>query len=281
MRQRDTRRPSPTALLAAAHPGPTAVVTLVTLGLAVAVGAPPIAAALLTAGMLAGQLSVGWSNDWLDAARDVAARRTDKPVAEGAVPVETVRTAAFVALAPGLVLPLLASPPSGMLHLLFVASAWSYNLGLKATPASVLPYVVSFGSLPALVTLLPPHPALPPVWATVVGAAFGVAAHFANVVPDVAADRRAGSRGLPQLLGARASGVTAAVVLLAAAVVVAVAGRPAWPVGLLATLAAVGCAVVGLLVGLRPRPGRAPFRAVMAAALCLVVALLAAGSALR
>jgi uncharacterized membrane protein len=86
---------------------------------------------------------------------------------------------------------------------------------------------------------------------------------------------------LPQLLGARASGVTAAVVLLAAAVVVAVAGRPAWPVGLLATLAAVGCAVVGLLVGLRPLPGRAPFRAVMAAALCLVVALLAAGSALR
>jgi hypothetical protein len=36
-----------------------------------------------------------------------------------------------------------------------------------------------------------------------------------------------------------------------------------------------------LVVGLRRHPGRAPFRAVMAAALCLVVALLAAGSALR
>jgi 4-hydroxybenzoate polyprenyltransferase len=179
------------------------------------------------------------------------------------------------------VLPLLASPPSGLLHLLFVASAWSYNLGLKTTPASVLPYLVSFGSLPALATLLPPTPALPPLWATAVGAAFGVAAHFANVVPDVAADRRAGSRGLPQLLGARASGVTAAVVLLLAALVVAVAGRPAGPAGLTATIAAFGCAGFGLVVGLRSHPGRAPFRAVMAAALCLVVALVAAGSALR
>lgn len=281
MRQRDPRRALPVALLGASHPGPTAVVTLVTLGLAVAVGAPPAAAALLTAGMFAGQLSVGWSNDWLDSGRDRAAGRTDKPIAEGAVPVAVVRLAAFVALVPAAVLPLLASPPAGLLHLLFVASAWTYNLGLKATPASVLPYVVSFGSLPALATLLPPAPALPPLWATVAGAAFGVAAHFANVVPDVAADRRAGSRGLPQLLGARASGVTAAVVLLAAAVVVAVAGRPGWPIGLLATVAAMACAAFGLAAGLRPQPGRAPFRAVMAAALCLVVALLAAGPTLR
>jgi 4-hydroxybenzoate polyprenyltransferase len=281
MRQRDPGRASTVALLGASHPGPTAVVTVVTLGLAITVGAPPAAIALLTVGMLAGQLSVGWSNDWLDAARDVAAGRTDKPVAEGDVPVAAVRTAAFLALVPGLVLPLLASPPAGLLHLLFVASAWSYNLGLKATPASVLPYIVSFGSLPALATLLPPDPTLPPVWATVAGAAFGVAAHFANVVPDVAADRRAGIRGLPQLLGARASGVTAAVVLLAAGLVVAIAGRPEWPAGLAATAAALVAAVVGLVVGLRRRPGRAPFRAVMAAALCLVVALLAAGSALR
>jgi 4-hydroxybenzoate polyprenyltransferase len=122
---------------------------------------------------------------------------------------------------------------------------------------------------------------LPPLWATAAGAAFGVAAHFANVVPDVAADRRAGVRGLPQLLGARASGITAAVVLLAAALVVAVAGRPGAPIGPFATAAAVACAAFGLAVGLRPQPGRAPFRAVMAAALCLVVALLAAGSALR
>lgn len=281
MRQRDLRRPLAVALLGASHPGPTAVVTLVTLGLAIAVGAPPAAAALLTLGMLAGQLSVGWSNDWLDAGRDVAAGRTDKPVAEGSVPVAVVRAAAFAALVPGLVLPLLASLPSGLLHVLFVASAWSYNLGLKSTPASVLPYIVSFGSLPALATLLPPAPVLPPLWATVAAAAFGVAAHFANVVPDVDEDRRAGVRGLPQLLGARASGITAAVVLVAAALVVALVGRPGWPVGLLATVAAVLAAMLGLVVGLRRRPGRAPFRVVMAAALCLVVALIAAGSALR
>jgi hypothetical protein len=70
-------------------------------------------------------------------------------------------------------------------------------------------------------------------------------------------------------------------VLLAAALLVALAGRPAWPVGSLATVAALACAAVGLAVGLQPRPGRMPFRAVMAAALCLVVALLAAGASLR
>lgn len=281
MRPPRTRPALPVALLGAAHPGPTVVVTVITLGLALAVGAPPAAGALLTAGMLAGQLSVGWGNDWLDAARDRAAGRSDKPVAEGAVPVEAVRLAALVALPPALLLPLLASVPSGLLHVLFVASAWSYNLGLKATAASVLPYVASFGSLPALATLLPPGPVAPPWWATVTGAALGIAAHFANVVPDVAEDRRAGIRGLPQLLGARASAVVAPAVLLLAAVLVAIAGRPALPGGGLAVAAAVACAALGLAVGLRRRPGRASFRAVMAAALCLVVALLASGAALR
>ena len=43
----------------------------------------------------------------------------------------------------------------------------------------------------------------------------------------------------------------------------------------------VSAYLFGLAVGLRSHPGRAPFRAVMAAALCLVVALIAVGSALR
>ena len=279
MRPPRTRPAPPIALLGASHPGPTLVVTAITLGLALAVGAPPAPAALLTSGMLAGQLSVGWGNDWLDAKRDRVAGRHDKPVADGAVPVGVVRLAALVALAPAILLPVLASVPTGLLHVLFLASAWSYNLGLKATPASVLPYVVSFGSLPALATYLPSTPQAPPWWASAAGAAFGVAAHFANVVPDVAADRRAGIHGLPQLLGARASAVVAPAVLLGAALLVA--GHAAWPIGGLAVAAALACAIGGLAVGLRPRPGRAPFRAVMAAALCLVVALLASGAALR
>ncbi len=47
---------------------------------------------LATAAVLTGQLSIGWSNDWLDAYRDAAVRRFDKPVVSGAV---TARDAAF------------------------------------------------------------------------------------------------------------------------------------------------------------------------------------------
>jgi 4-hydroxybenzoate polyprenyltransferase len=274
-----TSRGTAAALARSAHLGPTLVVTGVTLGLGIAVGADAWRVALLTAGMLLGQLSVGWSNDWLDAGADRAAGRTDKPAADGRIDPALLRTAAFVALVPGLLLPLPASPPAALLHVVFVASAWTYNLGLKRTPVSVLPYIVSFGSLPALATLLLSPPMWPPFWATAAGAALGIAAHFANVVPDVEADRAEGSRGLPQLLGARVAGALAALVVLGAAVLIAVGARPG-PVGLIALLLTVLAAVVGLVAALSARPTRTAFRAVMAAALLLVVALLAAGSAL-
>ena len=267
------------ALARSAHLGPTVVVTGVTLGLGIAVGADAWRVALLTVAMLLGQLSVGWSNDWLDAGADRAAGRTDKPAADGRIDPALLRTAALVALVPALLLPIPASLPAAALHVVFVASAWSYNLGLKRTPASVLPYIVSFGSLPALATLLLSPPVWPPFWATAAGAALGIAAHFANVVPDVEIDRAEGSRGLPQLLGARVAGSLAALVVLGAAVLIGIGARPG-PVGLVALVLTVAAAVVGLVAALRARPTRTAFRAVMAAALLLVVALLAAGSAL-
>jgi 4-hydroxybenzoate polyprenyltransferase len=274
-----SRGGSAVALARSAHLGPTVVVTAVTLGLGIAVGAPAGSVALLTVAMFLGQLSVGWSNDWLDVAADRAAHRTDKPAADGRIAPGTLRTAALVTLVPGLLLPLPASPPAAVLHAVFIASAWSYNLGLKRTPASVLPYLVSFGSLPALATLLLIPPALPPAWATAAGAALGAAAHFANVVPDVEADRAEGSRGLPQLLGARVSGVVAAAVVLLAAALVALGARPG-PVGAIALALTAVAAIIGLVASLRARPGRTAFRAVMASALLLVIALIAAATAL-
>jgi 4-hydroxybenzoate polyprenyltransferase len=229
--------------------------------------------------MLLGQLSVGWSNDWLDAGRDRVAHRTDKPAADGRIAPARLRTAALVALVPALLLPLPASLPAALLHLLFVASAWTYNLGLKRTPASVVPYAVSFGSLPALATLLLVPPAWPPLWATAAGVALGVAAHFANVVPDVAADRAEGSRGLPQLLGARAAGAIAAVVVLGAAALVGLGAHPG-PAGIVLLVATAGTAIGALVAALRPHPGRTAFRAVMSAALLLAAAMILGGTGL-
>ena len=48
---------------------------------------------LLAAALLTGQLSIGWCNDAVDRGRDVAAGRTDKPLAVGTLGVRTVWTA--------------------------------------------------------------------------------------------------------------------------------------------------------------------------------------------
>ena len=72
-----------TALLRAAHGGPALAVTVLALLLAVAADLAPGRVALATGAVLAGQLTVGWSNDLRDRARDIAVGRTDKPLATG------------------------------------------------------------------------------------------------------------------------------------------------------------------------------------------------------
>jgi len=106
--------------------------------------------------VLAGQLSVGWSNDWLDAARDGATRRTTKPIVAGLVSAQEVKVAALLAAFAAVPLSLLSGWRAAVVHLVAIASAWAYNAGLKATRLSPLPYVISFALLPAFVTLGPP-----------------------------------------------------------------------------------------------------------------------------
>ena len=58
------------ALWAASHPGPSLVVTVLAVALGVGADLPPWRLALLAVAVLAGQLSVGISNDAIDAARE-------------------------------------------------------------------------------------------------------------------------------------------------------------------------------------------------------------------
>ena len=71
------------ALARSTHPGPGLAVTVVAVLLGVAVGLEPWRVAVLGLAMLFDQVSVGLSNDWIDADRDRAVGRTDKPVARG------------------------------------------------------------------------------------------------------------------------------------------------------------------------------------------------------
>ena len=70
-----------------------------------------------------------------------------------------------------LVLSFALGPAAGLMHVGCVASAWAYNLGLKATVWSWVPYAVSFGGLTAVVTLADGE--APPWWWPVGAALLG------------------------------------------------------------------------------------------------------------
>jgi 4-hydroxybenzoate polyprenyltransferase len=267
-------------LVRACHPEPTAAVTGVAAALAAATGRGVAGTVAVAAAVLAGQLSVGWMNDYRDRDRDVRTGRTDKPVAAGALAPGVLRWATVAAGIAVVPLSLLSGPPAGALHLAAVASAWSYNLRLKSTALSVLPYVVSFGLLPAFVTAgRPGHPVVG--WIVAAGALLGAGAHFANVLPDIDADLATGVRGLPHRIGPTASRVAAAVLLTAASLVLAVgpAGAPGG-LGYAAVGVAVVCGVGAALLGRRPG-SRAAFLGVLVVAAVDVALLVGSGTALR
>ncbi|WP_078876439.1 UbiA family prenyltransferase [Streptomyces sp. 150FB] len=264
------------ALLKSCHPGPTVVVTLLVAGLAVAAGQDTPGCVLATAAVLAGQLSVGWSNDAVDAVRDTAVGRGDKPVAGGAVGARTVRNAALVALVLCVPLSLLYGLLAGAVHLAGVLAAWAYNFGLKSTPLSWLPYAIGFASLPAFVTLGLPGAATPAWWIVTAAALVGVGAHLGNVLPDIEADLATGVRGWPQRLGPTAVRLLLPLPLVAATILLAL-GRPG-ALGAVAVGVALVAAVGGAVLGSR-RP-KLPFLAAIVVAAADVTLLLTQGAAL-
>src|SRR5690606_20447638 len=116
------------ALVVASHFPPTVMVTAFALALAAGIGAGARTTTLVTLAVLAGQLSVGWCNDWLDAPRDLAVGRTDKPVVQGSVTPGALRVAALAALATCVVLSFATGLVPGLVHVAAVASAWAYDV---------------------------------------------------------------------------------------------------------------------------------------------------------
>ncbi|HET9061392.1 MAG TPA: UbiA family prenyltransferase [Acidimicrobiales bacterium] len=282
------------ALARACHLEPTVAVSAMSVALAVSTGRSVRGVVAAGLAVLAGQLTVGWHNDWLDAGRDALAGRTAKPIVRGDVHRSTVLKAftasaiATVALSP------LSGWEAGLSHIAAVASALSYNARVKATIISFLPYCISFGLLVAFIAL-GRHPGQWPAWWAIGGAALmGAGAHFANVVPDIDQDRATGINGLPQRLGARASAVIA-LALLATSTMVIAAGRNGPPLAGYGALAG-GAAVIAVSAflsareadtGPPPQPyasrttkGAGWFRVAMLVALANVVLLVVEGGSL-
>jgi 4-hydroxybenzoate polyprenyltransferase len=260
------------ALLRASHPEPALAVTTLTVLLATIWDASAGTIALMGAAALTGQLTVGWSNDLIDRDRDRRSARHDKPLATGALTQTTVRTAIGAALVTTTVASLALGLRPGITHLVLVAAGWAYNLGLKRTVLSWLPYAVCFGGLPVVVSLAAGR-GWAPAWTVAAGALLGIGAHLVNAVPDLEDDRLTGVHGLPHRLGARRSIDVATALLLVGTVVTLVV--PAGGVDTLAVIALAACGA--LLVAGRLVPGRGPFRAALGIALIDVLALLLRG----
>lgn len=274
-------------LVLSTHPGPSAAVTVLAVVLGVGVGLPSSSVLLLTLAILFGQLSIGLSNDWIDAGRDAAVGRTDKPVGQGLISIPLVRGAALTCAALTVVISAGLGIAAGGVHLLLVASGWLYNAGLKRTPFSVVPFMVSFGLLPAVATLALPTPQFASWWVLAVGAVFGVSVHFTNVLPDLKDDARTGVIGLPHRLGRVASGIVAFGALSLAAVLLLVGPRVgADNPGAVPVIAIVGLvvseaiAVWGIVLVLTRPPGRLTFQLVIAASLLIAVQLALSGTQL-
>ena len=252
------------ALVRAAHPGPTVAVTVLTALLAVAAGHGLPSGLLVTSAVFSGQLTIGWSNDLVDAARDRAVARPDKPVAHGEVSEALVRLAIAFAAAACIALSLACGWRAAVVHLVLgVGSGWAYNLGTKRTPWSPLPYAVAFGSLPAVVSLALPTRSWPPTWMAVTGAVLGIGAHLLNALPDLADDVATGVQGLPQRLGAERVRLSAPGVLLAGSVVATLG--PAGPVPVGAWIGLGTCVL--LATAATTTRGRTPFAAAIGIAL--------------
>ncbi len=268
------------AIVGAAHAGPTVVVTLVTVVLATASGLEPWRVVAIGAMMLTNQLSIGWSNDAIDSARDREANRTDKPIVRGDVGARGIMMLAAASAITAMAISVTLGLALAMVHLVSLASGWLYNAGLKRGVAATLCYIVGFGLIPLMVTLARADPRPAEWWAIVMGGLLGLAAHFANVLPDLDDDRRHGIRSLPHRLGARWAGIIALVALAAAGVLGVVGPGVATPVTIVGATATLVLLVAGVVVIVRAPESRGLFRIIMLAALAVVVTLAGAASAI-
>jgi len=150
----------------------------------------------------AGQASIGWVNDYVDAKTDIELNRAQKPSVRYSLEPEDLRIPIITALFVLLPFSFLAAGwIGGAAHILAVSSAQIYNLYLSRTIWSWLPYAVSFSLLTVFLTQSS-STSLWPSWQIVgIAACVGVSAHILNALPDLELDKRAQLGGLVVALG--------------------------------------------------------------------------------
>jgi 4-hydroxybenzoate polyprenyltransferase len=207
------------AYLKAAHFGPTMLITAISFALGTQLWWEGPAYVIAFTVFL-GQLIIGWSNDLYDYQDDLKHNRTNKPLVAGTITPENLRRTTFIFI-PIAVIANLIGPlglKGGSVYLLGVGCGIAYNFYFKFSPLSPLPYAIALAALPASVYYAVDR--MPPLWILAGGSLLGVGFHFLNVLKDIEKDQSSSIKGLPQIVGKRASGVIALVLIVIAIVVV-------------------------------------------------------------
>jgi 4-hydroxybenzoate polyprenyltransferase len=197
----------------ATHFGPTVLVVTISFILSITQLSFPKSFEIALA-ILAGQCVVGWTNDLLDHPLDQAAGRVKKPLVKESVSRKQIQTGIATALLLAVLLSFLGPLgfKGGLLHMLGLGSATTYNFWAKFTWISPLPYAISFGAMPwAIYLAAGKHP---PMWLYMDFALVSVAFHFLNVIKDLEWDRTQAVMGLPQRMGKRSSAAMATLLIL-------------------------------------------------------------------
>ena len=172
--------------------------------------------------MTALQFAIGATNDVVDAPRD-AGHKPGKPIPSGFVSPLVARSVAVFGFVAGLVLAVPSGFPTLALAVAVIGIGLAYDLLLKGTAWSWLPFAVGIPILPVF-GWLGATGSLPPAFGILVPAAVaaGAALAIANSLADVERDRAAGTASIATALGpGRAWAVQAALVtaIVGAAVV--------------------------------------------------------------
>lgn len=256
----DERRPGGRirSLIFMSHPGPSLLVTFVLVAIAGLAGqhVPDATRTLqLVGAMLPVQLCIGVINDVVDLPAD-AVTKPHKPLVRGV-------TSPSTATAIGVVLGAIGLGAAATINLgtlgfdaLALCSGLAYDLGLRRTPLSWVPWwggmavlplegYASVGSIPSrLLALLP------------LSGLIAVGLHAANGLPDIDGDRAAGRRSLPVLLGSEWSTWVGPGALAVAGVLAALLAGPLGQAGpsFFAGLGVLGVGVAVVVVTRTRRP---------------------------
>jgi 4-hydroxybenzoate polyprenyltransferase len=187
------------------HPFPTLLNVVATAGLAL-VAARGMPDASLLARMLAlmfcAQSAIGIVNDLCDRELD-AATKPWKPIADGLIPQPLAVAAATLLVASTIGVGVTLGIASFALAMLGLAAGLAYDLRLKRSAFSALPYMIGIPTLPLWVwaTLGEWQPAL--WWLVPIGGLIGLSLQLQNSLADLDDDASQGVFGLAYRLGAR------------------------------------------------------------------------------